>query len=107
MAGHVSCGDVITLQDAVAAVAEELAHGGDAVEDFELSPLRLATGAVVIFFLLARLVEVLHFLGEVEDAVFDGVDSGVEVDVIVVFADRSLLAFAGFLSGVTVGLWSV
>ena len=88
-------------------MAEELAHGRDAVEDFELCPLCLATRTVVVLFLLAGLVEVLHFFSKVEDAVFDSVYGGVEVDVVVVFANGSLLALAGLLSGVSVGLWLV
>ena len=88
-------------------MAKELAHGGDTVEDFELSPLRLATGTVVVLFLLAGLVEVLHFFGEMEDAVFYGIDGGVKVDVVVVFTNGALLPFTSFLSGVAVESRSV
>ena len=77
------------------------AHGTTFVEDFKLGPLGFAAGTVVVLFFFAGFVQVFHFLGEFEDAIFDGVDGGVEVDVIIVFVNRALLAFAGLLARVT------
>ena len=77
------------------------AHGADLVENFELGPLGFAPRAVVVFFLFAGFVEIFDFLGELEDAVFNGVDGGMEVDVVVIFIDGTLLAFAGLLTRVT------
>ena len=78
----------------------EEAHGADFVEDFELGPLGFAPRATVVFLFFAGLVEVFDFLCELEDAVFDSIDGGVEVDVIIIFVDWTLLAFAGFLARV-------
>lgn len=67
------------------------------VEDFELSPIGLATWAVVVFALFAGLVHVLDFFGDVEDSVFDGVDSGVIINIIVIFVDGAYRIFSGLL----------
>ena len=72
------------------------------VEDFELGPLGFAGWTVVILFFFTGLVHFFYFLGQAEYAVFDGVDCGVEVDVVVVFVYWALLSFADFLAGVAV-----
>ena len=77
---------LVALERVVASVAEETIGEGF-VEDFELGVLRLAAGAVVVFLLFGGLVQVGYFLGEVEDAVLDGVDGEVVVDVVVVSVD--------------------
>jgi len=66
-----------------------------------LGPLGFAAGTVIVLFFFAGFVHVFDFLRELEDAVFDGINGGVEVDVVVVFIDGALLAFTGFLARVT------
>ena len=63
------------------------AFWGDLVENLELGILCFTSRAVVVFLFFGRLVEVGDFLGEVEYAVFDGVDGEMVVDVVVVAVD--------------------
>lgn len=88
---------VIPLKKSPAAVAFK-SFWPKSVEDFKLSPVGLATWAVVVFALFAGFVHILDLFGDVEDSVFDCVDGGVIVNIVVIFVDRAYRIFSGFLS---------
>lgn len=56
---------------------------------------------MVVLLFFAGFVHVFDLLGEFEDAIFDGVDSGMEIDVVIVFVNGPLLAFSSLLARVT------
>ena len=78
------------------------AIGADFIEYFELSPLRAAAGAEIIFLLEGGLVLFGHCLSEMVDAILDRVDSEMVVDEVVVAMDRPggiLFNFLPLLTG--------
>jgi hypothetical protein len=63
--------------------------------------LGFAARAVVVLLFFTGFVHVFDLLGKFENAIFDGIDSGVKVDVVIVFIDGPLLAFTSLLARVS------
>lgn len=97
MAGRLPGCAILLLERAAAPVADETC-GTHIVQHLESRILGQASWAVVVFLLFVGFVQILHPFGEVEDAVFDGVNGCVEVYIIVVLVDRPLLALTSFLT---------
>ena len=97
MAGHVCSANIVSLENSVATMTKKIAPARYPIENFQLCPLRVTSGAVVVLFLFTWLVQILDLVCKLEDSIFDRIDGCVKVNIVVVFVDRPLLPFSSLL----------